>query len=156
MFSLVTSVTLSLDYILIQLLANVEVIPKQKRPPSSFFLILKKTFHTSFCFFGTSKLVSPQFLLFTLVCFWEKDGEKTLQLTSINFCWPAVAGFGTHCANRHGALHPRSNRDLKIRGRRRQRKRRGKSEFSFFQSSSRLLQVTNFVKCMRTLLKLNS
>ena len=37
-------------------------------------------------------------------------------------------------------------RDLKIRGRRRQRKRRWKSEFVFFQSSSRLLQVTNFVK----------
>ena len=46
-------------------------------------------------------------------------------------------------------------RDLKIRGRRRQRKRRWKSEFVFFQSSSRLLQVTNFVKCRRTLLKLN-
>ena len=32
------------------------------------------------------------------------------------------------------------NRDLKIRGRRRQRKRRWKSEFAFFQSSSRLLK----------------
>ena len=48
------------------------------------------------------------------------------------------------------------NRDLKIRGRRRQRKRRWKSEFAFFQSSSRLLQVTNFVKYRRTLLTLNS
>ena len=38
------------------------------------------------------------------------------------------------------------NRDLKIRGRRRQRKRRWKSEIAFFQSSSRLIQVTNFVK----------
>ena len=47
-------------------------------------------------------------------------------------------------------------RDLKIRGRRRQRKRRWKSGFAFFQSLSRLLQVTNFVKCRRTLLKLNS
>ena len=36
---------------------------------SSFFLILKKTSHTSFCFFETSKLVSPQFLLFTFVLF---------------------------------------------------------------------------------------
>ena len=54
-------------------------------------------------------------------------------------------------------LPPRwDTRDLKIRGRRRQRKRRWKSEFAFFQSSSRLLQVTNFVKCSRTLLKLNS
>ena len=35
-------------------------------------------------------------------------------------------------------------------------KRRWKSEFAFFQSSSRLLQVTYFLKCRRTLLKLNS
>ena len=47
-------------------------------------------------------------------------------------------------------------RDLKMRGRRRQRKRLWKSEFAFFQSSSRLLQVTNFVKCRWTLLKVNS
>ena len=37
----------------------------------------KKTFHTSFCFFETSKLVSPPFLLLTLFCFREKNGEKT-------------------------------------------------------------------------------
>ena len=49
-----------------------------------------------------------------------------------------------------------NKRDLKIRGRRRQRKRRWKSEFAFLQSSSRLLQVINFVRCKRTLLKLNS
>ena len=36
------------------------------------------------------------------------------------------------------------------------RKRRWKGEFMFFQSSSRLLQVTNFFKCRRTLLKSNS
>ena len=48
---------------------------------------MKKTSHTSFCFFETSKLVSPQFLLFTLFCFREKNGEKTLQLTSINFVY---------------------------------------------------------------------
>ena len=47
----------------------------------------KKTSHTSFCFFETSKLVSCQFLLFTLFCFREKIGEKTLQLTSINFVY---------------------------------------------------------------------
>ena len=47
----------------------------------------KKTSHTSFCFYETSKLVSPQFLLFTLFCFREKNGEKTLQLTSINFVY---------------------------------------------------------------------
>ena len=34
-----------------------------------------------------SKLVSPQFLLFTLFCFREKNGEKTLQPTSINFVY---------------------------------------------------------------------
>ena len=33
------------------------------------------------------KLVSPKFLLFTLFCFREKNGEKTLQLTSINFVY---------------------------------------------------------------------
>ena len=54
---------------------------------SSFFLILKKTSRTSFCFFGTSKLVSPQCLLFHLSFFREKNGEKTLQLTSINFVY---------------------------------------------------------------------
>ena len=48
-----------------------------------------------------------------------------------------------------------SNRDLKIRGWWRQQNRRRKSEFAFFQSSSRLLEVTNFVKCRWTLLKLN-
>ena len=47
----------------------------------------EKTPHTSFCFFETSKLVSPQFLLFTLFCFREKNGDKTLQLTSINFVY---------------------------------------------------------------------
>ena len=39
----------------------------------------------SFCLFEISKLVSPQFLLFSLFCFRAKNGEKTLQLTSINF-----------------------------------------------------------------------
>ena len=48
---------------------------------------MKKTSRTSFCFFGTSKLVFPQCLLFTLFCFREKNGEKTLQLTSINFVY---------------------------------------------------------------------
>ena len=48
---------------------------------------MKKTSRTSFCFFGTSKLVSPQCLLFNLSFFREKNGEKTLQLTSINFVY---------------------------------------------------------------------
>ena len=39
----------------------------------------------SFFYVETSELVSPQFLLLTL--FWEKNGEKTLQLTSINFVY---------------------------------------------------------------------
>ena len=47
----------------------------------------KKHLNTSFCFFETSKLVSTQFLLFTFFCFRKKNGEKTLQLTSINFVW---------------------------------------------------------------------
>ena len=53
----------------------------------TLLLILKKTSYTSFCFFETPKLVSPQFLLFTLFCFREKNGEKTWQLTSINFVY---------------------------------------------------------------------
>ena len=47
----------------------------------------------SFWFFETSKLVSPQFLLFTLFCFREKNGEKTLQLTSINFVYMRLPDF---------------------------------------------------------------
>ena len=70
--------------------------------------ILKKTSHTSFCFFDISKLVSPQYLLFTLFCFREKNGEKNPATNLNKFCSHAVAGFATHCANRHGALHPRS------------------------------------------------
>ena len=78
---------------------------------------------------------------------WGDQGPFTFAsfLLSVSLVWP-----GYHRRRRIG------NRDLKIRGRRRQRKRRWKSEFAFFQSSSRLLQVTNFVKCRRTLLKLNS
>ena len=47
----------------------------------------KKTSHTFYCFFETSKIASPQFLLLTLFCFREKNGEKTLQLTSINLVY---------------------------------------------------------------------
>ena len=65
----------------------------------------KNTSNTSFCFFETSKLVSPQFLLFTLFCFREKNREKNLTTNLNKFCLHAVAGFATHCANRHGALH---------------------------------------------------
>ena len=45
---------------------------------------------------------------------------------------------------------PASLRDLKIRGRRRQRKHPPKSEFAFIQSSSRQFQLTYFVKFRRT------
>ena len=48
------------------------------------------------------------------------------------------------------------NRDLKIKGRRQRRKRHFKSEFTFFQSSSWLFQLTCFVKCRWTLLELNT
>ena len=37
-----------------------------------------------FLFLRNFKLLSSQFLMFTLFCFREKNGEKTLQLTSIN------------------------------------------------------------------------
>ena len=78
---------------------------------------------------------------------WGDQGPFTFAsfLLSVSLVWP-----GYHRRRRIG------NRDLKIRGRRRQRKRRWKSEFAFLQCSSRLLQVTNFVSCRRTLLKLNS
>lgn len=71
---------------------------------------LKKTSHTSFCFFETSKLVSPQFLLFTLFCVRGKNGENTLQLSSINFVGMRLPDLRciARIANRHGALHPRS------------------------------------------------
>ena len=57
-----------------------------------------------------------------------------------------------HCfpsRNYYLVPHLGSIRDLKIRGRRRLRKRRWKSEFMFFQSSSRW-SVTNFFNCRRT------
>ena len=47
-------------------------------------------------------------------------------------------------------------REFKIPRRRRPRKRRLKSEFAFFQSLSRLLQLIYFVKCKRTLFEPNS
>ena len=40
-----------------------------------------------FLFLRNFKISFPQFLLFTLFCFREKNGEKTLQLTSINFVY---------------------------------------------------------------------
>ena len=78
---------------------------------------------------------------------WGDQGPFTFAsfLLSVSLVWP-----GYHRRRRIG------NRDLKIRGWRRQRKRRWTSEFAFLQCSSRLLQVTNFVRCRRTLLKLNS
>ena len=45
----------------------------------------------SFCFFVTSKLVSPQCLLFTLFCFREKHGGKNLTINLNTFCLHAVA-----------------------------------------------------------------
>ena len=48
------------------------------------------------------------------------------------------------------------NREFKIPRRRRPRKRHLKSEFAFFQSLSRLLQLIYFVKCKRTLFEPNS
>ena len=50
----------------------------------------------------------------------------------------------------------KDNGELKILRERRPRKRRLESEFAFFQSLSRLLQLINFVKCGRTLFEPNS
>ena len=66
----------------------------------------KKNSHTSFCFFGTSKLVSTQFLLFTLFCFREKNGGKNLAINLNKFCLHAVAEFPMHCANRIIRFNP--------------------------------------------------
>ena len=52
--------------------------------------------------------------------------------------------------------HIKDNRELKILRERRPRKRRLETEFAFFQSLSRLLQLINFVKCKRTLFEPNS
>ena len=40
-----------------------------------------------FLFLRNFKISFPSVLLFTLFCFREKNGEKTLQLTSINFVY---------------------------------------------------------------------
>ena len=83
-----------------------------------------------------------------------------MRLTTITFpviSWSVLISV-TWVALLWAAPHVFPNiRDLKIQGRRRQTKPRWKSEFAFFQSSSRLLriQVTNFFKCRWTLLKLN-
>ena len=47
----------------------------------------KNISHVFLFHFETPKLVSPQFLLFTLFCFRERNGEKTLKPTSINFVY---------------------------------------------------------------------
>ena len=70
----------------------------------------------------------------------------------------------TICAHKQRCCNYQTSRDvpdcnitdLKIRGQRQQRKRRWKSESAFFQSLSRLHQVTNFVKCRWPLPILNS
>ena len=49
-----------------------------------------------------------------------------------------------------------NTKDFKIQRRDGKGERRLKSEFAFFQSSARLFLLTYFVKCRRTLLKLNS
>ena len=47
----------------------------------------KKNISYVFLFLRNFKISFPQFLPFTLFCFREKNGEKTLQLTSINFVY---------------------------------------------------------------------
>ena len=53
------------------------------------------------------------------------------------------------CQTLHWRRYVLDRRELKIRGLWRRRQRRFKSEFAYFQSSSRLFQLTNFVKCRR-------
>ena len=47
----------------------------------------KKIISYVYLFLRNFKISFPQFLLFTLFCFREKNGEKILQLTSINFVY---------------------------------------------------------------------
>ena len=61
---------------------------------------------------------------------------------------------GTHVQNK--PRRAQNTRDFKIQRRDDKGERRLKSEFAFFQSLSRLFLLTYFVKCRRTLLKLNS
>ena len=61
---------------------------------------------------------------------------------------------GTHVQNK--PRRAQNTRDFKIQRRDDKGERRLKSEFAFFQSLSRLFLLTCFVKCRRTLLKLNS
>ena len=75
---------------------------------------------------------------------------STFYLASILFTWLKFT-----CANLHSQNRVSGNQPYD-RGRRWPRKRCWKSEFAFFQPSSRLLQVTNFVKCRWVLLKVNS
>ena len=61
-----------------------------------------------FPFLRKFKISFPSVLLFTLFCFREKNGEKTLRLTSINFVYMRLLGLQRIARIRHGALHPRS------------------------------------------------
>ena len=67
----------------------VQLVQDEIMPISTIILLFnfEKKHLICLCLFETSKLVSPPFLLFTLFCFREKNGEKTLQLTSINFVY---------------------------------------------------------------------
>ena len=77
--------------------------------------------------------------------------QATARLVSLADFFPPFIVFFPY-----GGAWSQAKRDLMIRGLRWQRKRRWKKEFAFFQSSPRLLRVTNFVKCRWTPLKLNS
>ena len=54
------------------------------------------------------KISFPSVFTVYLVLFWREKRRKNLTTNLNKFCLQAVAGFATHCANNHGALHPRS------------------------------------------------
>ena len=80
--------------------------------------------------------------LMILVTFHKKSMK-------VSFMWREHTGYAR-------PRPPISNRDLKVWGQRRRRKRHFKSEFTVFWCSSRLFQLSYFFKCGRFLLELNS
>ena len=63
----------------------VQLVQDEIMPISTIILLFnfEKKHLICLCLFETSKLVSPPFLLFTLFCFREKNGEKNLT-TNLN------------------------------------------------------------------------
>ena len=62
-----------------------------------------------FLFLRNFKISFPSVLTVYFVLFLREKRKKNLKINLNKFCLHAVARFATHCANRHGALLPRSN-----------------------------------------------